>query len=60
LAALLERKGIWAGVMREKQWRDLFSPGVTPEAAERADTEARNACTSFERRKRRRSDFFYV
>ncbi|HMF12226.1 MAG TPA: hypothetical protein VKE94_07965 [Gemmataceae bacterium] len=53
MAALLERNGIWPGVMREKQWRDLFIAGVTPEAAERAGTEARNASTSFERRKRR-------
>src|SRR5215510_1393201 len=31
VAALLERKGIWAGVLREKRWRDLFIGGATPE-----------------------------
>ena len=50
VAALLERWGIWAGVLREKRWRDLFIAGATPEqAADRAEVEARNAQTSFER-----------
>jgi len=28
VTALLERKGVWAGVLREKRWRDLFIAGV--------------------------------
>jgi len=41
VAALLERKGVWSGVLREKRWRDLFIAGITPEqAADRADVEA--------------------
>ena len=50
--ALLERKGVSAGVLREKRWRDLFIAGATPEkAAGEAETTAYNARTSFERRR---------
>lgn len=38
-AAVLERRGISPGVMREREWRRLFIAGVTPEeAAARAET----------------------
>jgi hypothetical protein len=54
VAALLERTGIWAGVPREKRWRDLFIEGATPEqAVGRAEVEHNNARTTFERQKRR-------
>jgi hypothetical protein len=32
-ASLLERQGILSGVMRERQWRQLFTTGVTAEQA---------------------------
>jgi len=42
-AVVLERRGISAGVMREREWRRLFIAGVTPEtAADRAETENHN------------------
>jgi len=54
VAALLERKGIWAEVRRERAWRNAFISGETPEqAADRAEVEARNTQTTFERQKRR-------
>ena len=54
VAALLEGKGVWVGVMRETRWRDLFIEGATPEeAASRAETEAHNMRTTFARQKRR-------
>ena len=41
--AVLERRGILPGVMREREWRQLFIAGATPEeAAARADTENHN------------------
>src|SRR5262245_1399739 len=44
VAALLERTGIWAGVPREKRWRDPFIEGATPEqAVGRAEVEYNNA-----------------
>jgi len=40
VASLLERQGIPFGVMRERDWRNLFIGGATPEsAAERAALE---------------------
>jgi len=54
VAALLERKGLSPGVRLERAWRNAFISGETPEqAADRAEVEARNARTSFERQKRR-------
>jgi len=52
VAALLERKGLSPGVRLERAWRNAFIPGETPEqAAARAEVEARNARTTFERRR---------
>jgi hypothetical protein len=31
--AMLERQGTWIGVMRERDWRQLFIKGKTPEQA---------------------------
>ena len=54
VAALLERKGLSPGVRLERAWRNAFISGDTPEqAADRAEVEARNARTTFERQKRR-------
>ena len=53
VAALLERKGLSPGVRLERAWPNAFISGETPEqAADRAEVEARNARTSFERQKR--------
>jgi hypothetical protein len=42
-AALLERQGIFSGVVRERQWRQLFATGVTAEqAVERAQMHYNN------------------
>jgi len=42
-AAVLERRAILPGVMREREWRRLFIAGATPEeAAARAETENHN------------------
>jgi len=52
-AAVLERRGISAGVMREREWRRLFIAGVTPEtAADRAETENHNRRPPLGRRSR--------
>jgi len=52
VAALLERRGFLAGMLRERDLRDLFSAGKTPEqAADRAETNAYNQRTSFEGRR---------
>lgn len=52
-AAVLERKGISPGVMREREWRNLFIAGITPElAADRAETEAHNMRPPFGPRSR--------
>jgi len=49
VATLLERDGLSPGVRR-----NAFISGETPEqATDRAEVEARNARTSFERKKRR-------
>jgi len=54
MAARLERKGLSPRVRLERDWRNAFISGETPEqAADRAEVEARNARTSFERQKRR-------
>jgi len=54
VAALLERKGLSPSVRLERAWRNAFISGETPEqAADRAEVEAHNAHTSFERHKRR-------
>jgi hypothetical protein len=53
-AALLERQGIFSGVMRERQWRRLFMTGATPEdAAERAQVHYNNTRPPFERMRKR-------
>jgi hypothetical protein len=53
-AALLERQGILSGVMRERQWRQLFITGVTPEqAVERAQLHYNNTRPPFERMRKR-------
>src|SRR5215813_8157559 len=53
VAALLERKGLSPGVRLERAWRNAFISGETSEqAADRAEVEARNARTSFERQRR--------
>jgi hypothetical protein len=50
VAALLERQGILSGVMRERQWRQLFMTGMTPEqAVERAQLHYNNTRPPFER-----------
>jgi len=54
VSALLKRKGLSPSVRLERAWRIAFISGETPEqAADRAEVEARNARTSFERQKRR-------
>jgi hypothetical protein len=53
-AALLERQGILSGVMRERQWRQLFIRGATPEnAADRAQVHYNNTRPPFERMRKR-------
>jgi hypothetical protein len=53
-AALLERQGILSGVMRERQWRQLFMTGMTPEqAVERAQLHYNNTRPPFERMRKR-------
>jgi hypothetical protein len=49
-AALLQRQGIFSGVMRERQWRQLFITGATPEdAVKRAQVHYNNTRPPFER-----------
>jgi hypothetical protein len=53
-AALLERQGISAGVLREKEWRQIFITGATPEqAVERAQVHYNNTRPPFERWRKR-------
>jgi hypothetical protein len=53
-AALLVRQGILSGVMRERQWRQLFTTGATPEdAVERAQVHYNNTRPPFERIRKR-------
>jgi hypothetical protein len=53
-AALLERQGIFSDVLRERQWRQLFTRGVTPErAVERAQAHYNNTRPAFERWRKR-------
>jgi hypothetical protein len=53
-AALLERQGILSGVMRERQWWQLFIRGATREdAAGRARVHYNNTRPPFERLRRR-------
>jgi hypothetical protein len=52
--ALLERQGILSDVLRERQWRQLFIRGVTPEqAVERAQVHYNNTRPAFERWRKR-------
>jgi hypothetical protein len=52
--ARLERQGILSGVMRERQWRQLFMTGMTPEqAVERAQLHYNNTRPPFERMRKR-------
>jgi hypothetical protein len=54
-AGQLERLGISPGVMRERDWRQLFIRGKTPEdAARQAETYYWNMKTPFERTRRKR------
>jgi hypothetical protein len=54
-AALLERQGISLGVMRERDWRQLFITGVTPEqAVERTQVHYNNTRPPFERMRGKR------
>src|SRR5262245_24375824 len=49
VATLLQRRGFLAGMLRDRDLRDLFISGATPEkAADRAETNAYNQRTSFE------------
>jgi hypothetical protein len=49
-AAMLERQGISVGVMRERDWRQLFIKGATPEqAVEQVQVHYHNARPTFER-----------
>jgi hypothetical protein len=53
-AALLERRGILSGVMRERRWRQLLITGVTPEqAVEQAQVHYNNTRPPFERLRKR-------
>jgi hypothetical protein len=62
-AALLERQGIFSGVVRERQWRQLFATGVTAEqAVERAQMHYNNGRGALwggagARRRRDRNEF---
>jgi hypothetical protein len=54
LGPLLERQGILSDVLRERQWRQLFIRGVTPEqAVERAQVYYNNTRPAFERWRKR-------
>jgi hypothetical protein len=49
-AAMLERQRISAAVMRERDWRQLYIPGKSPEdAARQAETAYWNTRPPFER-----------
>ena len=51
---LLDDAGIPFGTLRERDWRDLFIGGATPEqAAERAGVTAHNTRPTFGRQRRR-------
>jgi hypothetical protein len=54
-SALLERQGILSGVMRERQWRQLYIGDKTPElAAEQALAHYWNTRPAFERMRPKR------
>jgi hypothetical protein len=53
-AALLERQGISAGVARERDWRQLYINGATPEkAVEHVQVAYYNSRPTFERMRKR-------
>jgi hypothetical protein len=53
-AALLERQGLPLGVMREREWRQLYIRGKTPEdAAREAEMNYWNTRPAFERIRKR-------
>jgi hypothetical protein len=52
--ALLERQGIWPGIMRERDLRQLYIRGKSPEdAAGQAETAYWNTRPPFERMRKR-------
>jgi hypothetical protein len=54
-AALFGRQRILSGVMRERQWRQLYIHGLTPEqAVERAQVQYNNTRPPFERMRPKR------
>jgi hypothetical protein len=54
-AALLERQGLSPGIMRERDWRQLYIQGAPPEdAASQAETYHWNTRLAFERMRPKR------
>jgi hypothetical protein len=54
-AALLERQGLSPGIMRERDWRQVYIRGKTPEdAAQQAETYYLNTRPAFERMRSKR------